>query len=213
MQKTFEFDVEYWIQNRAIRSCSPAARGFWVDLLCLMHQEAGYLTLNGKPIDDTQLSRLVGEPVKSIRGWIKELGDVGVFAVTADGRMYAPSLIDQKKKVPPPPEEPVNTPPVEEQPQELGEDRLIPPPEPGPAPALPPSTPRKALPWWKSPAGWAKFGRQQALEMRGDETFEEFQCRVAARVAPGPHLEVLSEYQQRMVEALRPKDPNSKEKS
>lgn len=64
--------------------------------------------------------------------------------------------------------------------------------------------------WWKTPAGWVRMGNQQALSMRDDEVFEDFQIRVAARLPFGRHLDVLSVGQVRAVEAAIPKDPAAK---
>jgi hypothetical protein len=41
--------------------------------------------------------------------------------------------------------------------------------------------------------------------MRADEAYSEFQCRVAARLPPGPHLDVLTPGQRARFEALTPK--------
>ena len=84
-KKSFKFEPSRWSGNRSLRACSPAARGFWVDLLCICSANAGYLHINEHPVDDSQLARMVGESVKSVRAWLVELGEAGVFSVDDKG--------------------------------------------------------------------------------------------------------------------------------
>src|SRR6266404_4051082 len=102
IKKTFKFSPSLWLGNRSLGTCSAAARGFWIDLLCLIHPE-GYLLLNGQPMSDTDISRLTGEPVKSVRAWLKELGDAGIYAVDNKGlyssKMVKESNFSEKAKV------------------------------------------------------------------------------------------------------------------
>ena len=85
MSKTFKFDPQAWMANRDLRACSAGARGLWVDILTICHGNGGYLHIKGQPIDDNQLSRMVGESVKSVRGWLKELGEAGIYSVDERG--------------------------------------------------------------------------------------------------------------------------------
>lgn len=58
-----------------LRSCSLAARGLWMDLLCIMAQSDryGYLTQAGAPMDDARIARLVGSTVDEVRTLRAEL--------------------------------------------------------------------------------------------------------------------------------------------
>lgn len=233
MKNNFPFVPDLWMRNRALRACSPAARGFWVDLLCLCFP-SGYLTLpTGAPLSDEQISRMVGEPVKLVRAWLKELGDAGIFDVSQDNKLCSSRMIKQanfaaRAKV------------AGEKGQRLKKARKAPAPaaedsgrstetagaltkvdsthhtETHGAPpaaaaeAAPAPKKKKALDWWLTPAGWVRMGNQQALSMKEDEAFEDFQIRVAARLPFGRHLDVLSVGQVRAVEAAIPKDPNAK---
>ena len=58
-----------------------------------------------------------------------------------------------------------------------------------------------------TPAGWGRMGAQQAVSLRDGEAYEDFQCRVAARLPPGRHLDALTPGQLKRVEALTPKQP------
>ena len=235
MKNHFRFMPDLWMGNKALRACSPAARGFWVDLLCLCFP-SGYLVLpTGAPLSDDQISRMVGEPVKLVRAWIKELGDAGIFDISQDGKLCSSRMVKEanfaaRAKV------------AGEKGQKLKKARATPAKEPvaivpgatvsvdqrgilkidhthttethgAPAPAAASAAAapkKKAVEWWKTPAGWVRMGNQQALSMREDEAFEDFQIRVAARLPFGRHLDVLSVGQVRAVEAAIPKDPNAK---
>lgn len=94
---TFRFDPKLWLENRSLRTCSPAARGVWLDILCLCHASGGYLTLNGKPIDDNGLVSLLGIPLKTVRSCIAELGQAGIFSVTPDGLLYSSKMVKEAK--------------------------------------------------------------------------------------------------------------------
>ena len=44
----FQFYPGDWLRDTGLRSCSAAARGLWMDILCFMHKGSpyGYLKLN-----------------------------------------------------------------------------------------------------------------------------------------------------------------------
>jgi hypothetical protein len=66
----FQFYPKEWIWDFELRQCSPAARGLWVDLLCLMHegQPYGHLTI---PTD--LILRVTGLSEKSLKKLLAEL--------------------------------------------------------------------------------------------------------------------------------------------
>ncbi|HDA7904193.1 TPA: hypothetical protein O5V80_002738, partial [Staphylococcus aureus] len=51
-----------WRADPMLRLCSMAARGLWVEMLCIMHEATPYGTLlvNGRRLDKKQLAALVG---------------------------------------------------------------------------------------------------------------------------------------------------------
>lgn len=75
-----------WMSDVALRSCSLAARGLWMDLLCIMHesQRRGYLLLGGVPATVKALSRIAGEPEESLASLLTELRSAGVFSEEDD---------------------------------------------------------------------------------------------------------------------------------
>jgi hypothetical protein len=225
----FPFSPKLWLDNRSLRTCSPAARAFWIDVLSLCYP-SGYLVLeNGKPMSDDQIAALVGAPVRLVRGWLKELGEAKIFSVSDDGRLYSSRMVKQaefraqakvagargqerKKAV----KEKLAYPQAQaalnrEAPALLNAvaESVVAPPTP--TQAVAPTAPvKKPLDWWLYPAGWIRQGALQAMSKRVDEAVEDFQIRVAARIPPGRHLDVLTSGQRAAVVEMTPKDPNAK---
>lgn len=224
-------------------------------------------------MSDEQIAGLVGSPVRLVRGWLRELGEAGIYSVSEDGKLYSSRMVraaefakraqeDGKKgqalkkarrlRPPIPPELaaahkealehgyiPINSPLIDaaiaEGKRASTEINVRRPPkfaladnatevgpgtQAGSAGAAPAPTAqaapahnnvKRAAAWWLSPAGWVRKGNEQALSMQAGEDFKDFQVRLAARIPPGRHLDVLSPSQLRAVEAKTPKLPEKKE--
>lgn len=82
----FQFYPRDWLGDTALRSCSIAARGLWVDMLAYMHEGEpyGYLRINGRPVTADALSRMVGESPVIVKKLLRELEEAGVFSVEDD---------------------------------------------------------------------------------------------------------------------------------
>ena len=52
----FQFYPGDWRKDVQLRSCSVAARGLWIDLLCVAHEcePYGHLMINGRPMTPAQ---------------------------------------------------------------------------------------------------------------------------------------------------------------
>jgi len=86
----FKFFPRDWQSDDALRSCGLAARGLWVELLCMMWkaERRGYLEIaQGLPYDNAQISRITGESVESIEKLIGELERAGVFSREPESRV------------------------------------------------------------------------------------------------------------------------------
>lgn len=68
----FQFYAADWLANVKLRRCSPAARGAWIDVLCLMHGSDEYGVLRW-PL--AEIAGVVNVPTKTLR----ELVDRGVL--------------------------------------------------------------------------------------------------------------------------------------
>lgn len=228
-KKTFKFDVELWLTNKALRTCSPAARGLWIDILALCVDGGGFLTLNGKPIDDNGLVSLLGTPKKTLLASIKELGEAGIFHVTENGLLYSSKMVKEAnfsaaakvhgkrgnvrrnkpvemrdsrtlKHVPlAMPEVVSHNPPEAETSMAAGAVEQTN-PRPVSVPVSKPALKPKAAPWWKSPAGWIRQGQQQAMSFTPGTDFDEFKFCVASRIPLGVHLDALTPMYRKMVE-------------
>lgn len=80
-----------WRADPALRMCSLAARGLWMEMLAIMHEATprGDLLVNGRPVTPAQLASLSGCPVVEIDEALSELGNAGVFSVRRNGVIYS----------------------------------------------------------------------------------------------------------------------------
>lgn len=91
----FKFYPTDWRADQMLRLCSAAARGLWLECMCLMHEAKpyGHLLVNGRAITEAQLANLTGIPASDIGGLIAELDAAGVFSRTDDGVVYSRRMI------------------------------------------------------------------------------------------------------------------------
>lgn len=87
----FKFFPADWRAEPSLRAVSIAARGLWVEMLCLMHEAEprGHLLLNGRPMTDAQLGALAGVPANTARDLLGELEAAGTFSRTRAGVIYS----------------------------------------------------------------------------------------------------------------------------
>jgi hypothetical protein len=82
-----KFYVRDWVGDQELRMVSLAARGLWLECLCIMHgaKRPGFLeSPNGNPIDDDQLARLIGTIKGSLAGLKAELLHHGIPSIEAE---------------------------------------------------------------------------------------------------------------------------------
>lgn len=89
-----------WRADPALRMCSMAARGLWLEMLCVMHEAEPYgsLRVNGKPVTDRQLAGLIGIPSDQTLELLAELQDAGVFSRDEDGAVISRRMQRDKAK-------------------------------------------------------------------------------------------------------------------
>jgi hypothetical protein len=80
-----------WRADPALRSCTIAARGLWVEMLCIMHEAVPYgsLLINGARVDKKRLAALAGLPERECTSLLLELEGFGVFSREEDGTVYS----------------------------------------------------------------------------------------------------------------------------
>jgi hypothetical protein len=84
-----------WRGDQALRVVSLAARGLWMEFLCIMHEAKpyGHLLINGKPIGDDALAVVVGATADQISKAILELREAGVLSTTRNGIIFSRRMI------------------------------------------------------------------------------------------------------------------------
>lgn len=80
-----------WRGDQSLRAVSVAARGLWIECLCIMHEAKpyGHLVLNGNPVEDDTLARMTGVPVDEVSALMAELRQAGVLSVTGKGVVFS----------------------------------------------------------------------------------------------------------------------------
>lgn len=65
----FKFYAKDWLADPALRACSPAARGAWIDILCLMweSESPGRLVVNGHPLGQKNVAKMIGVRAETVR--------------------------------------------------------------------------------------------------------------------------------------------------
>lgn len=87
-----QFWVSDWRSDMPLRMCSSAARGLWIDMLCLMHHCEPYGTLcdnAGKPMPSATLSKLIGGDLPDVETWLLDLEKNKIFSRDSAGRIYS----------------------------------------------------------------------------------------------------------------------------
>jgi len=97
----FQFYPNDWQADSELKSCSLAARGLWMEIMCIMHSAEPYghlVTRMGEPLSMARLSRVVGSTEEECIALIDELEDVGVFSRTQGGAIYSRRMVADFEK-------------------------------------------------------------------------------------------------------------------
>lgn len=91
----FQFYPSDWRKDMALQSCSVAARGLWIDMLCIAHEcdPYGHLTVNGKPMSSAQIGRHTGLTQRECERLLVELADAGVSSSTDEGVIFSRRMV------------------------------------------------------------------------------------------------------------------------
>jgi hypothetical protein len=94
-----QFYIGDWKKDPELRACSLAARGLWIDMLCLMYESPrrGYLIIKDKPPSVASLARIVGADVADIEPLLRELDEMGVYSIE-DGVIYCRRMVRDAKR-------------------------------------------------------------------------------------------------------------------
>jgi hypothetical protein len=92
---SFQFYPGDWQKDPALRSVSHAAKGLWVDMLCLMFESErrGYLQINGKAPSLDQLARMVNSSSEVVAQLLSELRNAAVFSESAHNIIFSRRMV------------------------------------------------------------------------------------------------------------------------
>ena len=96
---SFQFYPGDWLRSTDLRSCSLAAKGLWIDMICLMHEgnPYGYLKVGDKVILPPILARMVGVSLHEIEGYLSELTEAGVCSTDSNGCIFSRRMIKDEE--------------------------------------------------------------------------------------------------------------------
>ena len=77
-----KFFTSDWLGDVKLQACSLAARGLWIQLICLMHETKpyGHLLIDGKPPTSYRISQLVHADPRLVKKLMAELKNADVLA-------------------------------------------------------------------------------------------------------------------------------------
>lgn len=92
---SFQFYPGDWRRDPALRTCSMAAKGLWIELMCVMHEsdEYGFLVVAGKPMDERDIAKVIGETPTFCKKILKELEEKFVFSRDSRGAIYSRRMV------------------------------------------------------------------------------------------------------------------------
>ena len=92
---SFQFYPSDWRKDSGLRLCSIAARGLWVEIMCIAHEsdEYGKLKQNGRSFSHKTIAKLVGLSPQTCLKLLKELEENRVFSRDDDGTIYSRRMV------------------------------------------------------------------------------------------------------------------------
>jgi hypothetical protein len=89
-----------WRAEPTLRMVSLAARGLWIELLCIMHEATprGFLLVNGKPLTPRQIACLTGLQSDEVAGLMSELEEAGVFSRDESRLIYSRRMVEDTER-------------------------------------------------------------------------------------------------------------------
>ena len=96
---SFQFYPGDWRNDIELRACSMAARGLWIELMCIAHEcePYGHLRANNEPMTIKQISKIVGMSPQATSKLIAELLNSGVARKLGDGTIYSRRMVKDEE--------------------------------------------------------------------------------------------------------------------
>ena len=98
-QSFIKFFPSDWRSDPAVQMCSYAARGLWIEMLCIMSEASGFLRVNDIAVTTAQLARLTGGHESEVKGLLAELEAVNVFSRDSEGVIYSRRIIKDAERL------------------------------------------------------------------------------------------------------------------
>ncbi len=92
----FQFYPDDWKADDDLMSCSLAAQGLWVYMLCVMHRREPYghlVTRAGEPMPVKRLAKLTSTDVDEVDALLSELNEMGVYSQTDQGVIFSRRMV------------------------------------------------------------------------------------------------------------------------
>lgn len=92
---SFQFYPADWRKDASLQLCSIAARGLWIEMICIAHEceEYGKLGQNGRGFSHQTLGKLVGLSPQTCKKLLAELETNKVFSRDAAGIIFSKRMI------------------------------------------------------------------------------------------------------------------------
>ena len=92
---SFQFYPDDWMNDLGLRGCSPATRGIWADVLCMMHQGIpyGHLADAAGAIPVKNAAIRCGVSLKTFMSAMAELESHQVFSRTDEGIVFSRRMV------------------------------------------------------------------------------------------------------------------------
>jgi hypothetical protein len=89
-----------WLSDPSLRACSPAARGLWIDMLCVAagHDPIGYVAVNGRSLSTEEIARIAGLTALEVGTLLGELERNGVFSRDRKGVIFSRRMVRDEKR-------------------------------------------------------------------------------------------------------------------
>jgi hypothetical protein len=99
-QPWLKFYPRDWRGDQALRVVSLAARGLWIEMLCIMHEASprGHLLIGASAVTDAALARAVGTRTEEVQALLVELHDAGVFDRSRKGVILSRRMIADERR-------------------------------------------------------------------------------------------------------------------
>jgi hypothetical protein len=84
-----------WSSDKGLRACSYAARGLWMELLCIAAEAKpkGFVSVNGRACDAGIIARMTGGETGEVASLLSELEEHGVFSRDEAGAIYSRRMV------------------------------------------------------------------------------------------------------------------------